>query len=75
MQAGLSLCWSHIPHCWKFHVAAHICFVTFQLYLWYFGGIFVHIQVIIYSNFGRTFLRDSWFEPHKILEQETLSSA
>ena len=23
VQAGLSLCWSHIPHCWKSHVAAH----------------------------------------------------
>ena len=22
-QADLRLCWSHIPHCWKFHVAAH----------------------------------------------------
>ena len=24
-QAGLSLCWSHIPHRWKSHVAAHMC--------------------------------------------------
>ena len=23
-QAGLSLCWPHIPHCWKSHVAAYI---------------------------------------------------
>ena len=23
-QAGLRLCWSHIPHCWKYHAAAHI---------------------------------------------------
>ena len=23
-QADLSLCWSHIPHCWKSHVAAQI---------------------------------------------------
>ena len=22
-QADLRLCWSHIPHCWKSHVAAH----------------------------------------------------
>ena len=22
-QAGLSLCWSHIPHCWQSHVATH----------------------------------------------------
>ena len=28
-QAGLSLCWSHIPHCWKSHVAAHL-FVWFD---------------------------------------------
>ena len=25
MQAGLRLCWSHIPHCWKSHFAAHLC--------------------------------------------------
>ena len=25
VQAGLSLCWSHIPHCWKSHVKAHMC--------------------------------------------------
>ena len=24
MQADLRLCWSHIPLCWKSHVAAHI---------------------------------------------------
>ena len=23
-QAGLSLCWSHIPHCWKSHVMAQM---------------------------------------------------
>ena len=23
-QAGLSLCWSHIPHCWKSYVVAHL---------------------------------------------------
>ena len=23
-QAGLSLCWSYMPHCWKSHVVAHI---------------------------------------------------
>ena len=22
-QADLRLCWSHIPHCWKSHAAAH----------------------------------------------------
>ena len=24
MQAGLRLCWSHLPHCWKSHVSVHI---------------------------------------------------
>ena len=24
-QAGLSLCWSHIPYCWKSHVLAQLC--------------------------------------------------
>ena len=23
-QAGLSLCWSHLPHSWKSHVAAQV---------------------------------------------------
>ena len=23
-QAGLGLCWSHMPYCWKCHVAAHV---------------------------------------------------
>ena len=27
-QAGLSLSLSHIPHCWKSHVAAQICFIS-----------------------------------------------
>ena len=31
MQAGLSLCWSHIPHCWNTHVAAHICMFLFLM--------------------------------------------
>ena len=28
-QADLSLCWSHIPHCWKYHVATQMyrCYV------------------------------------------------
>ena len=30
-QAGLSLCWLHIPHCWKSHVAAH--FKQYSLFL------------------------------------------
>ena len=24
VQADLRLCWPHIPHCWKSHVAAHM---------------------------------------------------
>ena len=24
VQAGLNLCWSHIPHCWKSHVVAQL---------------------------------------------------
>ena len=27
-QAGLSLCWSHIPHYWKSHVAAHVLILS-----------------------------------------------
>ena len=26
MQAGLSLCWPYIPHCWKRHVTPYLCF-------------------------------------------------
>ena len=31
-QAGLSHCWSHIPHCWKSHVTAHIWFAKSYAY-------------------------------------------
>ena len=31
MQADLSLCWSHIPNCYKSHVAAHLCLRLFVL--------------------------------------------
>ena len=27
-QANLRLCWSHIKHCWKSHVAAHLCLLS-----------------------------------------------
>ena len=27
-QADLRLCWSHIPHFWKFHVVAHLMSVN-----------------------------------------------
>ena len=27
-QAGLSFCWSNIPHFWKSHVMAHTCYVV-----------------------------------------------
>ena len=30
-QAGLSLCWSHIPHCWKSHVMAHMMLVNYKM--------------------------------------------
>ena len=30
-QAGLSLCWSHIPHCWKSHATALPFFLTITL--------------------------------------------
>ena len=26
-QVGLRLCWSHIPHCWKAHAAAHLFWI------------------------------------------------
>ena len=31
MQADLRLCWSHIPHCCKSHIAAHFMSKEFQL--------------------------------------------
>ena len=35
MQAGLSLCWSHTPHCWKSHVAAQLFFVLYKIVIRY----------------------------------------
>ena len=34
MQAGLSLCWSHIPNCWKSHVMTQLFCVCLQQRLW-----------------------------------------
>ena len=31
-QTGLSLCWSHIPHCWKSHFAAHLLITVYTSY-------------------------------------------
>ena len=28
MQTDLRLCWSHIPHCWKYHALAQIIFLS-----------------------------------------------
>ena len=53
-QADLRLCWSHIPHCWKSHVAAHIS---------------LHYQVLFYYkiNFHICFdITKSIFRYHKM---------
>ena len=39
-QAGLSICWSHIPHCWKSHAPAQI----------YFMAVFLMGNIIIYFS-------------------------
>ena len=44
-QAGLSLCWSHIPHCWKSHVTAQISFLIFN------GNLSLNLSVNCQSNF------------------------
>ena len=30
-QAGLSLCWSHIPHYWKAYALAQLSMITYDL--------------------------------------------
>ena len=59
-QAGLSLCWSHIPHCWKSHAMAHIFQVSFtrcnqvtrsDLYLNYIFSIFFILFSFIWLCF------------------------
>ena len=32
MQAGLSLCWVHIPHCWKSCVAAQVIYTQVLIF-------------------------------------------
>ena len=32
-HADLRLCWSHIPHCWKSHVAAQLYFRQYYVFL------------------------------------------
>ena len=40
-QAGLKLCWSHIPHCWKSHVTAQLCLKWWvRKYLHFYAEIF-----------------------------------
>ena len=29
-QTGLSICWSHIPYCWKSHVTPYLYLIQFQ---------------------------------------------
>ena len=48
-QAGLSLCWSHIPHCWKSHVEAHLyfgCNIWFSTKLYMFDNTLVCLDVL-----------------------------
>ena len=66
-QADLSLCWSHIPHCWKYHALAqlYLCYSTTEVAVLYFILYFcllfllllllllllLHIQVLHFTNF------------------------
>ena len=34
VQADLSLCWMHIPHCWKSHIAAHLYLA--DIFIWHY---------------------------------------
>ena len=56
MQAGLSLCWSHIPHCWKSHAAAHLLFVIAPIACGggWFGSLFCDVVLIVFSSFAIT---------------------
>ena len=47
MQADLRRCWSHIPHCWKYNVAAHII-ISRKLKVLGFRG---YIRIISSSNY------------------------
>ena len=47
LRTGLSLCWPHIPHCWKSHVAALLPF--FLLMIFCLFDLILYIQVNKFS--------------------------
>ena len=51
-QADLRLCWSHIPHCWKSHVTAHIL----KLYNGGGGICFIIHRTVWGNNLPRIFI-------------------
>ena len=60
--AGLSRCWSHIPHCWKSHVAAHVFVEMLSAKSWLMNS--NHDAKV---SFG--------IEPHKATEKELSKDA
>ena len=52
VQADLSLCWSHIPHCWKSHVLAHISILLYVYYYWWFiiDYILTHTSIYLFRK-------------------------
>ena len=69
-QADLRLCWSHIPYCWKSHVAAHLC--NDSLFRrWYRQSLFYVEKSLIF--FVNCLLANSPYKYHTFLPQ-TISS-
>ena len=52
MQADLRLYWSHIPHCWKSHVTAHLLLLFI-----------VHLKNFVCSNEGENQSGNQTFQP------------
>ena len=64
MHAGLSLCLSHVPHCWKSYVAAQMMLTMIRR-----DGFFYH------TNNGFFFMLTTFyiFEKHENAFKETLN--
>ena len=48
LETGLSLCWLHIPHCWKAHVAAH--FFIVNVGLWLFSVLISQSDMLVFQK-------------------------
>ena len=70
-QADLRLCWSHIPHCWRFHALAHMVHPLgdirdLDLYWWFQTREFVCFNLLVNVNSVTSWMRPFWPHYHNL---------